>query len=358
MKIIQVCPRFFPDIGGVETHVYEISKRLAKSNDVYVYTTDPTGKLPKKEVIEGVTVKRFRSFAPSSSYFFSPSLYLALKKERCDVLHSHLYHALPALEALFSRPIAKRLFFTPYLHSRAHTKFRDFIFPFYKPVAKKLFQEPDCIICCSDYEVEIVKSSFSNLSKICVVPLGVDLSKFKHRRKKRGDDRVLLYSGRLEGYKGVQHIIKALSLLKKRDNLKLWIVGDGPFRGKLEILTRNLNLEGSVTFFGIKKGLDEMIPMYFQSDMFVLPSLYESFGIVLIEALASGLKVLSTPVGEAKFLIEKGFVSGLKYPPDAEDIADKISGKWTSKKIGASHLKKYSYESIAKKIEGIYLDKM
>ena len=77
MKIIQVCPRFFPDIGGIETHVYEISKRLAKdsNNEVYVYTTDPTGKLPKKQIIDGIHVRRFKSFAPNEAYFFSLQLY-------------------------------------------------------------------------------------------------------------------------------------------------------------------------------------------------------------------------------------------------------------------------------------------
>lgn len=92
MKIIQVCPRFFPDIGGIETHVYEISKRLAKDNDVYVYTTDPTGKLPKQEMIEGVNVLRFKSFAPNEAYFFSPLMYFALKKQSCDILHVHSFH--------------------------------------------------------------------------------------------------------------------------------------------------------------------------------------------------------------------------------------------------------------------------
>ena len=59
MKIIQVCPRFIPNIGGIETHVYEISKRFANKHEVHVFTTDPTGRLPREELLDGVRIKIF-----------------------------------------------------------------------------------------------------------------------------------------------------------------------------------------------------------------------------------------------------------------------------------------------------------
>ncbi|MDI6640295.1 MAG: glycosyltransferase, partial [Methanocellales archaeon] len=72
MKIAQVCPRYHPDIGGVETHVKEISERLVKRGfEVEVICTDPTGRLPKHEMINGVKVTRFRSIAPNDAFFFA-----------------------------------------------------------------------------------------------------------------------------------------------------------------------------------------------------------------------------------------------------------------------------------------------
>jgi len=74
VKVIQVCARFFPFYGGIETHVREVSKHLKRLGvEVTVFTTDPTGKLPPREVVEGVEVQRFKSFAPCSDYL-SPAM--------------------------------------------------------------------------------------------------------------------------------------------------------------------------------------------------------------------------------------------------------------------------------------------
>lgn len=75
MIIAQVCPRYYPFIGGVETYVKETSERLVKRGFVVdVLTTDPTGRLPSEEIINNVKVKRFRSWAPNENYHFSRAL--------------------------------------------------------------------------------------------------------------------------------------------------------------------------------------------------------------------------------------------------------------------------------------------
>lgn len=71
MKILQVCPKYFPSIGGVEQHVRNISERLAREYEVTVFATDPSGELPKEETINGVLVRRFKSFSPSGAYHVS-----------------------------------------------------------------------------------------------------------------------------------------------------------------------------------------------------------------------------------------------------------------------------------------------
>ena len=81
MRIAQVCARYYPYIGGVETHVREVSERLAKKAiEVEVLTTDSSGKLPKQEIINGVKIRRFKSWAPSDAYRFSPLLHSYLCK--------------------------------------------------------------------------------------------------------------------------------------------------------------------------------------------------------------------------------------------------------------------------------------
>ena len=96
MKILQVCPRYYPYFGGVEEHVRNISQRLAEKHEVTVATMDPSVKLPKEEVIDGVKIKRFREM-----YYFSKDLrnYLIKNSDSFDVVHAHSYHAFPALYA-------------------------------------------------------------------------------------------------------------------------------------------------------------------------------------------------------------------------------------------------------------------
>ena len=102
MKILQVSPRYFPCYGGVEEHVKNISEGLSKNHEVVVCTTDPSGRLEKEEVIKGVEVKRFKSFAPSDSYYFSGDLkkYLHDNCHEFDVVHAHSYHAFPVRNCL------------------------------------------------------------------------------------------------------------------------------------------------------------------------------------------------------------------------------------------------------------------
>jgi len=358
MKIIQVCPRFFPHIGGVETHVYEISKRLAKKHEVYVYTTDPSNKLPRFDVIDGIKVRRFWSFAPNDSYFFSPGLYFALKKENCDIIHAHLYHAFPAIEAVFARSNKSKFIFNPYFHGESHTKFRNFLFNFYHLVGEKIFQKADSIICSSEYEKEILRK-FLNYNKVSVIPLGIDVDKFKKNMKKMQEIKTILYVGRLEKYKGVDQLIKAMSLLKNYD-ICLRIIGDGSYRKTLEYIVKKLNLTDKIIFLG-RKNIHEIKDEYGKAEVLVSPSLYESFGIVLIEALKSGLIVLSTPVGEAPYLIDKKMILELKRPPDSSDIANKLDGLINNKiilfdEISDDIYNRYSYDAISKKIETIYLE--
>lgn len=121
MKIAQVCQRHHPFIGGVETHVEAISRKLVKRGfEIEVLTTDPHGTLPKEEEKDGVNVKRFKSWAPGESYFFSRGLkrYLSRNSKYYDIVHVHNYGAFPALYAAQTKG-KNKLVFTPH-YARAN----------------------------------------------------------------------------------------------------------------------------------------------------------------------------------------------------------------------------------------------
>jgi len=139
MKILQVSPRYYPDIGGVEEHVRSISERLAQKFEVSVFTTDPSGKLLKEEMINGVRVKRFRSWAPGEAYYFSAALkkHLAKHSDSFDIVHAHNYGALPALYAAQTKG-KNKFVFTPHYIGGGGTFFRNLLHIPYKLISAKI----------------------------------------------------------------------------------------------------------------------------------------------------------------------------------------------------------------------------
>jgi|AGTN01.1.fsa_nt_gi hypothetical protein len=179
LKIIQVCPRYKPQIGGVETVVEEISRRLsAKGHDVSVVTTDPSGVLPATETIDGVRVYRFPAYAPGDAYYFSLQLRRFLKKQDCDVVHAHGYHALPALFAKSCKYY--KFVFNPYYHGKGHTPFRNALLKAYKLAGTSVFREADAVVCNSEFEKSLVCRDFSAYCrKARVISPGINRREFE-----------------------------------------------------------------------------------------------------------------------------------------------------------------------------------
>jgi glycosyltransferase involved in cell wall biosynthesis len=365
MKIIQVCPRFFPDIGGIETHVYEISKRLARDNDVYVYTTDPTGKLPKQESKDGINIFRFKSFAPNEAYFFSPQLYFALRKQSCDVLHVHSFQALTSSIAYYAADKCKfkKIVYTPHYQPVASTKFRSLVRKFYDPIQARLFHKADKIICVSDCELGLINKTFRvPREKLIKIPNGIDVGKFenlphlKNEGKKDKDkkDFQILFVGRLEKYKRVQWILFALKeILKKypEKSIRFVIVGKGPYEKTLRETAYKFGLNDFVTF---KSNLsdDELIEEYCRCDVFVMPSEYEVFSIVTLEALSCGKPVIVSDVG---FLPEISKNNGYVI----RSVEDLVKSLLLIIKNGMKvrfDFKEYSWDKIADKTFKVYVE--
>jgi glycosyltransferase involved in cell wall biosynthesis len=93
LKILMVTPRYFPLMGGVETHVYEVARRLAaRGVDVTVLTTDPTGELAARETSEGVSIIRVRAYPPSTDFYVAPAIYKIVSEGDWDVVHCQGFH--------------------------------------------------------------------------------------------------------------------------------------------------------------------------------------------------------------------------------------------------------------------------
>ncbi len=359
MKIAQICPRFPPHIGGIETHVYEISKRLAKEFDVEILTTDPRGALADVECIGDVAVRRFRSFAPSNSYYLSLDLYKYLKgkSDEYDILHAHSYHALPALHAAMAKGENPILVFTPHYHGKGHSFIRNLLHKPYKLLGREIFSKANAVICVSEYEKDLVLRDFNvDKTRIHVIPNGVNLDEFRCVRVnecKDVDEKIILYVGRLEKYKGVDYVVRALPRLSSEFVLN--VVGDGSYKQNIVKLARKLGVMHRIRFYQ-KLNREKLIEMYSKANVLVLLSKYEAYGLAVAEALAAGTPCVVANEAALKEWVDDRSVFGVDYPVDVDELAKLIKNVAGKRVVKNDRLDKLmDWNDVAIRIKRVYL---
>jgi glycosyltransferase involved in cell wall biosynthesis len=337
MKILQICPRYAPVFGGVEEHVRNISERIAQNHDVTVFTTDPSGKLPSFEVINGVKIERFRSWAPGEAYFFSRDLRRQLNKRagEFDILHVHNYSTFPVLYTSGAVRSTNRLVFTPHYHGTGHTFFRSLLHKPYRVFAKNIFKKASIVVCVSQYEKRLIEKDFVvKPDKLLVLPNGFCLKEFRNLLKHNLGHRTILSVCRLEKYKGIQHLIAILPLIS--DDIVLEIVGSGPFNKQLVKIACALGVEHRVSFFqDISREM--LLQKYVDSDLFVLLSNHEAYGLTVGEALASGTPCIVAETSALTEWVDNKNCFGIQYPINIKRLSDLVMNV-VGKKAEATNL--------------------
>jgi glycosyltransferase involved in cell wall biosynthesis len=356
MRIAQVCPRYYPNIGGIESHVQAISERLVRRGfEVDVLTTDPTGRLAREETANGVRVVRFKSWAPSDSYYFSSEMrdFLAKSDDHYDIVHAHSYHAMPALYASQARA-GKKFVFTPHYHGTGHTSFRRLLHVPWRYYARQIFDTSDLIISVSNFERDLILKDFGlDSRKVVLVPDGLNLHEFDSGSVKRaanrdGTVRILCVS-RLERYKGIQYLLKCLAGLD--NNFTLEVIGSGPFKPELVREACNLGVTSRVSFIeGLRR--DELLSRYREARVFVLLSKHEAFGIVVAEALASGLPCVVSRASALAEWIDNESCFGIDYPIDVNALSGLVAKTATLPSVSRHGL--VDWEEVANKMAKMY----
>lgn len=357
MKIIEVCPRYHPFIGGIETHVREISERIKKrGHDIEIFTTDPTGKLPRVEMINDIRVSRFKSFAPNESYFFTHQLYSALKKEFYDVLHAHSFQAFPAFIAFLARRLDKKFIFTPHYQLNFHNSLRVFMHRLYDPIQKKIFLKSNKTICVSNYEMNTLHEKFHvPLEKMVVIPNGVNIEEIQDvKQPKKEYDFEILYSGRLERCKNIHVVLPALKKLIEENpnsNIHFTIVGKGIFKEKLLGLIKKLGLSKHVSFLqDLSK--KELMKKYKRADVLVCLSHYEAFGLSIFEALACDTPVIVSNSGGFLSFVKNNYNGFILN--DMNELTEKLKFLLNNKMHFEQDFSRYTWDSIAEKTLNVY----
>jgi glycosyltransferase involved in cell wall biosynthesis len=220
---------------------------------------------------------------------------------------------------------------------------------------------PAKIISVSEHTTYLLKKELNSKKPIYTVPNGIEfdlITKIKPAKEKSD----VIFVGRLMSYKNVDVLIKSIKLIKEKNpEIKSLIIGDGPEKKKLEELTRKLNLEKNIKFLGFLENNDDVYALMKSSKVFVLPSTREGFGIVVIEANACGIPVITVNHKDnaARDLIEEG-KNGFVCQLDENEIAKKIirilknNSSLEMQKVCIDLVEKYDWDKIVDEIEGVY----
>jgi glycosyltransferase involved in cell wall biosynthesis len=347
VKVVQVTPYFAPVEGGVERHVLNLSKELIKlGHEVEVLTCNLTRKgqvLDHSSIVEGIQVRRFPVLATLGEFGRAwPGFGLELLRGKFDIVHVHAFrHPHTDLAAVLSRLSRRGSVMTP------HSSF--YPLDLRRPLARGLVQIYDTLIApvslmwfdrlvsLTKVEARTLQSLGARRAQIVVIANGVEeehFSKgepggFKTRYGLEGCE-VILYLGRINRSKGINVLLESFEeVARVRPNARLVLAGPATSSDeeafKATLLTRAATLEagGSVIFTGALSE-DEKRAAYEACDVFVLPSIYEGYGLVLLEAGAHGKPVISTLTHGPSSVVTDGFNGFLVQPRNALQLAETI----------------------------------
>lgn len=385
MRVLTAAIRYPPAPGGAETHAHEVAKELVRrGHDVEVYTSDLRREHPFEhldapyELVEGVPVKRKRAytFGETFHYPFMPGE-LEMIRAPADVLHSHSFGYFHTnILALRKRLRGTPMVITPHFHpaeSMQGGRVRHLLRSFYdSELASWVFDRADAIIAVSRAELGSMAHHINDLDKVRVIPNGIDPVRFENLSDgqdfcgPRGiEGPIALYVGRLAQNKRMEYVISAMpALLEEEEDLTLVIVGPDDGAGDVwKQLAENTGVADHVRFEGF---LDErdLIAAFTAAEVFVLPSDWEAFGIVLLEAMACRTPcVVSDRGGPPEVVVDRR--TGMVVPYGDEDawrttLLDLIGDPALRRRMGEAGrsraLGEFSWSSIVDRIEEVYTE--
>lgn len=200
------------------------------------------------------------------------------------------------------------------------------IYKFVKPLVRLIWKKSYAVISNSQGLKELALKTNSK-QKIGIIYNGVDVDNFKPDHNLRPTDKIIITTGasRITARKGIKYIIAAIKdTVKEHPQVLLKIMGDGNEKNDLEKLVQSLNLERHIQFLG-RIPREKTHSYYQEASIFVMASLNEGMSNAMLEALSSGLPIISTDTGGAKELVHEGINGFLVRMKNNEDLAEKIN---------------------------------
>jgi glycosyltransferase involved in cell wall biosynthesis len=346
IRILQVIPLFNPSkpFGGSQAVVKSISEELVKRGHEVVVLTSDLKTLSKRSepfcsVYNGIEIIRMRcistALASNIRFVITPELFEFLKTSHKDFDAIHLHEARGYQHFLmwFFSSIQG----TPYIlqpHGNLSTHFGGIIRMIYdRLLGRRILLKASAIIALNEIELNQVIRYGVPKSRIITIPNGIDLHQFDsiesgRFKKKFGLDSssvIILYLGRIHPIKGIDKLIRAFAIVVNSIPNSILVLA-GPDEGYLPYCmnkARELGIENNVSYVGPLYNITKM-EAYRESSVYVLPSLYDTFPVSLLEAYASGTPVVAFSVGGLKELIIQGETGVLVQNDTSTELAKAI----------------------------------
>ncbi len=323
-----VTSRYPPLVGGVETHVNEVARRMAaRGVDVSVLTTDLRGDLPPFEQHGNLTVQRFPAWPRRADLYVSPALLHEVARTRYDLVHVQgVNNLLPptALASVQRAGVPTVVTFHTGGHSgRLRTAIRETQWQALRPLLRR---SKGLVAVCS-YEVEQFSRRLGVAPEtIRLIRNGADILPIDNTVPDIAGCPLVCSVGRLERYKGHQRVIAAMpALLEMAPAAHLAVVGRGSYERQLRHLVARLNVEHAVTFTAFdsteRAGLGALVR---SSDVVVLMSDYEANPVSVMEALALGRKVVVADTSGLSELASEGLATAVPANVTPRVLAQRI----------------------------------
>lgn len=341
--MLRLIPYFLPAVGfgGPVNHAYYLSRELG-SMDVKntVFTTNmyerskPSIGSGEME-IDGIHVRFFPVIAGFRDYWITPTMLPEMMDEDFDIVHGHCYRNFQSDLAALTSTFRRRPFVLTTHGTVPPISSVDNVFKSLYDAATMRFvlRRVDKVIAVSRFEERQLRSYGFAEEKIEMIPHGVDVERFSpgdgepFREKYGIEDRIILCVGRIHRRKGIQYLLRSFVSIKREEPETTLVVAgsDYGFKGRLIKLCRELDLLEDVVFTGpLRHRDDELIGAYRASDVVVLPSVYEVFGHVILEAGACGRPMVSSMTWGTSELIQHGVTGLLVKPGDVEGLSTAI----------------------------------
>lgn len=347
--------------GGGTRHLYDLVSGLPKKEYEFHIAISNDGPFVKMFREAGFTVHEIDMMAGRFQTAAIKSIDKLIRELKPDLIHTHGTRAAFFTARIKTRP--ERIPFIYTVHGLSYNKNSGlWVRVFNRQIERYICNKADRIISVSPIDgKEMVENEIAASKKLTIIQNGIDLNRFLKLKTGRKSRKVIGCVARLTEQKGIKYIIEALCALKYIYNseARAIIVGDGTLKNKLQVLAEKYGVNDRIEWIG---AVDNPLEYYKKFDVFVLSSLWEGLPLVLIEAMACGLPVISTDTSGGLDII-KNHKNGLLIPRGsgnalAEAILELSAKPAMAEKLAAKGreeaVKKYSLQLFLSRMDKFY----